>query len=275
MNCTRPRIVYDGNFRSEYPCGKCPACRRARTREWANRIVHELGYWDKSCFLTLTYDNEHLPEMLDKRQLQLFIKRMRKAVEPVKIKYFACGEYGELYHRPHYHLIVFGIAKDDPFFIFKNQVAGKNYFTCDQWPYGFIDVGSVTYKSAAYVAGYIQKKLGKEAYGKKTPPFQIQSQGIGRRYVDDNLRQLVSNVGFTMNGTKCSLPRYYRKVLGDKIEQEVLNDLAVQRVDELDEFLEKSGYHPIDDRMEYKAGIKRLKELELAQLRERNKPRSF
>lgn len=275
MKCTRPRIVHDGEFTSEYPCGKCAACRRSRTREWANRVIHELKYWEKSCFLTLTYDNEHVPKSLSKRDLQLFIKRLRKQLEPLEIKYFGCGEYGEKYGRPHYHLIVFGLGGKDDIFKFVKTVAGKDYYRLNEWPYGFIDIGNVNYKSAAYVAGYIQKKLGVSHYAGVQPPFQIQSQGLGKKYVQEHEYQLVKNVGFTMNGAECSLPRYYRKVLGEKLSQEKLNDLSEKRADELDEFLEKSGYNKIDDRMEYKTKVNRLKEKEIEQLSERKKDRSF
>lgn len=275
MKCTRPRVVHDGNFSSEYPCGKCPACRRARTREWASRVVHEMGNHVNSCFLTLTYNDQYLPPELDKRALQLFLKRLRRDLEPRKIKYFGCGEYGERFKRPHYHLIIFGLSRSDPIFKFSGRVAGKDRYVLDAWPFGFIDIGDVNYRGAAYVAGYIQKKLSADKYGGRRPPFQVQSQGLGRSYVETNSTQLVENLGFTMNGAKCSLPRYYRKVLGSRITQDKLNARTEQRVDELDQFLEETGRRTVDDRMEYKAGIHALNELEIAQQDERKKGRAF
>lgn len=266
MKCFRPRKVYDGDFSSEYPCGKCAACLRSRTREWANRITHELSYHESSCFLTLTYDNENLPDELKKRDLQLFLKRLRKEIEPKRIKYFGCGEYGETYGRPHYHLIVFGIGVKDDLFKLQKTLFGKNYYRMDAWTFGFIDVGVVNYKSAAYVAGYIQKKLKVEACTGKALPFQVQSQGLGKKYVEDNAVRLVDNLGFTVNGAKCGLPRYYRKVLGDRIDQEDLNDVALEKSIVLDEFLEDSGYDPIDDRSEYKGNVRALKKRELEQM---------
>lgn len=275
MKCSRPRIVYDGQFKSEYPCGKCAACRRSRTREWANRVMHELYYWEKSCFVTLTYSDENVPFSLSKRELQLFIKRLRKSIEPNIIKYFGCGEYGEKHGRPHYHLIIFGLDVKSDCFKYMRRVNNKNYYSVDAWEYGYIDIGNVNYKSAAYVAGYIQKKLGVASYPGREPPFQIQSQGLGARYALENAEKLSKDLHFTMNGAKCSLPRYYRKKLGDKISQTDLNDLIESRVTELDEFLEKSGYDPVDDRMEYKANIRRLTEAEIKALDDRKKGRSF
>lgn len=263
MKCSHPRVVYDGNFKSEYPCGKCPACRRSRTREWANRIIHEMAYHKKSCFLTLTYDDEHLPESLSRRDIQLFLKRLRKSIEPDKIKYFGCGEYGSQFGRPHYHMIIFGLDVKSSVFKLLKTVKDKKYYRMNEWTFGFIDIGTVTYKSAAYVAGYIQKKLDKDDYGDKSPPFQFQSQGIGKFYALDNFKRLSKELSFTMNGAKCSLPRYYRKVLGDKINQADLNDLAEERVNELDEFLEQTGRHTQEERSDYKyaAGIQGEKEI--------------
>lgn len=83
------------------PCGCCLGCRVAHAREWSLRLLHELGYWDSAVFLTLTYSDENCPLSLSKRELQLFWKRLRKAIAPRKIKYFSCGEYGDLYGRPH------------------------------------------------------------------------------------------------------------------------------------------------------------------------------
>ena len=46
----------------EIPCGKCEGCRIARSRDWANRCMMELEYHDSAYFLTLTYDEEHVPQ---------------------------------------------------------------------------------------------------------------------------------------------------------------------------------------------------------------------
>lgn len=109
MQCTKP--VFLAREGLNVPCGKCMACRIARSREWTTRLIHELSYWDKASFVTLTYDNEHLPSdnSLSVRHWQLFMKRLRKQVEPLKIKYFASGEYGDKFGRPHYHAIIFGL----------------------------------------------------------------------------------------------------------------------------------------------------------------------
>lgn len=115
----------DGKHESiEIPCGRCIGCRLDYSRQWANRCMLELMDHERACFVTLTYNPEHVlrtfcadpstgaayPNLsLYKRDLQLFIKRLRKAFPEVCIRYFGCGEYGPSTFRPHYHLILFGV----------------------------------------------------------------------------------------------------------------------------------------------------------------------
>ena len=118
MQCINPVRITKGLDVTRFPdgllvgCGKCVMCRIAKRREWTLRLIHESVYWEDSVFLTLTYSDDYLPKngSLDKRQLQLFIKRLRKSLNGRSIKYFACGEYGDNTERPHYHLIIFGIS---------------------------------------------------------------------------------------------------------------------------------------------------------------------
>lgn len=109
---------------------------------------------DKACFITLTYSEKNLPEngSLSSRDLQLFFKRLRKKLHPHKIRYFACGEYGERFKRPHYHAIIFGL---------ENSCLTWQLIS-DVWNKGIIDVGSVTKDSISYVAGYVSKKINNE-----------------------------------------------------------------------------------------------------------------
>lgn len=117
------------------PCGKCVGCRLDRAKDWAGRCVHESRLWDSNLFITLTYNDKHLPKnySLEPRDLQLFWKRLRKwvfspnglgrvpeyeVVDGKKIvvngvRYYAAGEYGEHTGRPHYHAIVFNLELPD------------------------------------------------------------------------------------------------------------------------------------------------------------------
>lgn len=200
------------------PCGKCLNCRVQKRKEWSMRILHETESWLNYMFVTLTYSPEHLPynktsiyPTLRKSDLQKFFKRLRKDINPFKIKYFACGEYGEETMRPHYHLILFGLG------------LGDKQTIMDNWPYADWQVqairdksfGLVELKSIEYVAGYINKKLSgelaDEEYGhqNKEPGFKISSQGIGKQFALDNKDQLQQDLSINVFGTKHALPRYY------------------------------------------------------------------
>lgn len=124
------------------PCGQCIGCRLERSRQWANRCLLELQYHDSAYFLTLTYNDDHVPVSyygqadtgecqpsltLRKRDFQLFMKRLRKAFPDDKIRFFACGEYGSQTFRPHYHVIVFGLHLDD-LQLFSRSEQGFNYY---------------------------------------------------------------------------------------------------------------------------------------------------
>lgn len=94
----------------QVPCGKCLECRIQHARDWADRCVIEAKQYKYNYFVTLTYDDAHLPERnsLNPKDLQLFLKRLRKRFKGVKIRFLASGEYGSSF-RPHYHLILFNL----------------------------------------------------------------------------------------------------------------------------------------------------------------------
>lgn len=225
----------------EVPCGQCLQCRISKRREWSVRILQERGYYEKSLFLTLTYSDENLPynegallPTLRKRDLQLFIKRLRKILgSERRIRYFACGEYGEETQRPHYHLIIFNLGFDDRELI-------KN---C--WPYADWSVPAINQKSFGlaesdsirYVAQYIDKKYnGKLAYNEyeklnREPVFKISSLGIGRQYADDHKKQFVENKCMIVRGIKMSIPRYYAKRLD--LDPKLFEEYAIIKESEL------------------------------------------
>ena len=93
-------------------CKQCTGCRQEYSRQWAMRNMHEASLWLNNIFITLTYDNDHLPQhnTLIKKDFQDFMKRLRKhkkANTSNPIRYYQCGEYGEKFGRPHYHAILF------------------------------------------------------------------------------------------------------------------------------------------------------------------------
>lgn len=194
-----------------------------------------MDYFPKNSFVTLTYCDETLPKdgSIHKEELVKFFKRLRKDLGSRKIKYFACGEYGEKTGRPHYHSIIFGLGSEE-----KELLRSA-------WSKGFIYSGSVTYNSARYVAGYVMKKysgdLAKEVYGDKEIPFRLSSLGLGKQWCDDHEKYLIENLGLTIKGIPCGMPRYYRNRLGEKLDDEKLEKKRIELSNESREKMDKRG----------------------------------
>ena len=124
------RLCISGTDAIEIPCGQCIGCRLDYSNQWASRCLLEMQQHDKNCFITLTYDDDHVPMSyyctlddhkerasmtLKMEDLTLFWKRLRKELEKNgnNFRYYCAGEYGDLYARPHYHAILFGFMPDD------------------------------------------------------------------------------------------------------------------------------------------------------------------
>lgn len=237
------------------------ACRIARAATWAVRLSHESYDWDKSVFVTLTYNNENYPAdgMLNKNELQKFIKRLRRRISG-EIKYYATGEYGnELPKgsdgsgapgrpsgapasngRPHYHLIIYGLGiKDHKCYKYKNVwacIGGPIYEAwknSDGATMGFVWLGTVTYDSCRYTAEYIQKKLYYKM-GNKCQPFSIMSKGLGKGYVDRNLKKFEETLTIIYQGKKVAIPPYYITYLSRKtgVPKEVYTKRLLAKAEE-------------------------------------------
>lgn len=146
------------------PCGKCIACRIEKANQYASRCILEAERYKQKCFVTLSYRPKDLPEngTLVVKDIQDFMKRLRKKIYPQKIRYFACGEYGDKTLRAHYHLLIYNYYPRDAKFFKYNKSKQPLYISkelADTWGKGFIIFGDVTYESAGYVARYTQKKI--------------------------------------------------------------------------------------------------------------------
>ena len=150
-------------------CGQCVGCRIQRSQEWMIRCVHEAQMHHDNSFLTLTFNNEHMPpdRSISTRDLQLFMKKYRKKCGS-NIRFFACGEYGQPelitdgnLGRPHYHLLIFGHDFGDkyPWEKRRGNLLYRSPLLEQLWPHGFSTIGSLTTQSAGYVARYILKKV--------------------------------------------------------------------------------------------------------------------
>ena len=80
------------------PCGQCVGCRLERSRQWAMRIMDEAQMHKENSFVTLTYDDAHLPvdRSLDKTAFPRFMKRLRKSLKGKRVRFFTQGSMGSV-----------------------------------------------------------------------------------------------------------------------------------------------------------------------------------
>lgn len=265
--------IYDKDFQKckgvvyrdyvEIPCGKCISCRLKRSREWADRCMLELPYHKSSYFVTLTYDDEHVPYgelhdengflvenlTLDKKDLQKFLKRLRIQYERSghtnALKYYACGEYGgRSTHRPHFHIIVFGLELDDLQVVCQSRL-GFNYYSSEWlnkvWSLGHVTIADVSWETCAYTARYIMKKhLGQDAdyYDELCiePEFTTMSlkPGIGSQYFDehkDKIYKLDSiSIPTSKGGRNIKPPKYFDKLMeADENNVDLMKEIKENR----------------------------------------------
>lgn len=251
----------------EVPCGQCMACRLNYGKDWSIRIMHEAKKYDISIFLTLTYDDDNIPEngSLQKRDVQLFLKRLRRALEPREIRYYLSGEYGDKFGRPHYHVILFNVSPFEKIFHLEEKENGEYMGYCDVWPYGLVHCGQVTDDSSCYVAKYTTKKVkGKgsrefyEAHG-LVPEFALMSRrpGIGADFCDKFSSELIQHQSVISKGREYKLPRYYQNRLGIKKTFREIFKLKSQRREELKELARRHGFTGDLEFFEYYLGMNR------------------
>lgn len=183
MICSRP-------FRqgiAEYGCGQCLPCRINKRRVWTTRLLLESLCNVSTFFITLTYRDSELPAggSVSLRDAQLWLKRVRRGMEPEKLRYYLVGEYGDVSMRPHYHAIVYGSFSGDHVPL-EAQRKGKvcSCLFCRSWEKGFVDVQEPGREALAYVASYTVKKMTQKDDGRlggREPEFGIMSlkPGIG------------------------------------------------------------------------------------------------
>lgn len=219
----------------QVPCGQCIGCRLEHARQWAIRCMHEAKMHEDNCFLTLTYEDRHLPTIgghptLRKTDLQKFMKRLRKKFG-AGIKFYGAGEYGEQGGRPHYHICVFGFDFSD-----KIHVAtcnGHKLYESETlkklWPFGHSTIGSVTFDSAGYVARYCVKKWkGKDwqkHYERVVPEtgeiisiepekaLMSRKPPIGYAFLEKYGKEIFENDSVINQGMEQKLPRSYDRKL--------------------------------------------------------------
>lgn len=185
-----------------------------------------------NCFITLTYDEVNIPSggTLVKSDLQKFFKRLRKLYSSIPIRYFSCGEYGDINNRPHYHAIIFGINFPDQV-LFSTSAKSPVYTSSilsTLWRHGFSTVGAANFETAAYCARYVCKKVtGKpadrhyesvdEVTGEvvsRLPEFALMSlkPGIGYSWFNNFTSDVFPSDQVVVRGNESCVPRYYDKL---------------------------------------------------------------
>ena len=257
MKCPMPITIRikDKHYET-VPCGKCEFCLERKRDEWSFRLKKELKESISSYFITLTYDEQECPyiwnneikpykdytgeeykgnrypiQTLNKRDVQLFIKRLRKHKEGIlsvvdkkfkfyPIRYYAVGEYTDQY-RPHYHGIFFNVPRET------SRIIDRI------WDKGFVKVGTVTDASIHYVTGYIMDK--NKFWKGQERPFSLMSRkpGIGNDYLKKNGEFHKKNKQFYVinNGYKHNIPRYYKDRIFNRFEKDINNIESAERQD--------------------------------------------
>lgn len=233
----------------EVPCGACIGCRIDRSQQWAVRCMNEAQFHEFKCFVTLTYNNEHMPHggSLLKSDFQKFMKRLRKKYTGMTIRYYMCGEYGDNLGRPHYHALLYGIDFPD-----KKRHSGtdeKTLYvseTLDKiWGLGFCTIGALTHQSAAYVARYVMKKItgerANEHYRYVIPSTgeiiwrlseyndMSRRPGIGSTFFKQFKSDLYPSDFTIVKGKKTPVPKYYDRQL-EKENPNLLAQIKSKRI---------------------------------------------
>lgn len=192
-------------------CNKCSHCLENRRNEWLLRLSFELRTTYLGVHCTFQFADEYLGDnVLDKRDLQLLFKRLRKA--GLEFSYYGIGEYGTQDRRKHYHVAFF--VKNPISFVNFQELILKN------WPYGYVYFTHLKRRRLAYILHYHVRP--KEVDGK--PTFAVFSKGLGGFMLNDtDIRDycIRNNTICIVNekGEKQPLPRYYRKKFGYELSE--------------------------------------------------------
>lgn len=240
MKCKRPRKVNkkDSGRQVLVPCGYCRPCLITKRMQWKHRLLQEEKQSVTAHFLTLTYNAENLPfdngvPTLVPQHLSNFWKRLRKWEKQSmiydKLKYYAIGEYGGKFGRPHYHAIVFNVLNPENY-----EKAWSIYDrkTGQYQPIGNIHMGTVTGESISYCTAYLKKKVQINRTDGSHKEFTRISNGIGIAYSNDTaIRKhhkgnLEASFVYTDSGAKCAMPAYYKNKIFTEEEKDKLEEIA-------------------------------------------------
>lgn len=222
--CIKPVIINTFKEPIAVSCGKCLYCKQQKASEWTTRLELEYLNHEKSSFITLTYSEDNpiwKTRDLYYKDIQLFMKRLRKFLGNQHIKFFCAGEYGTKgTNRAHWHLIIFNLEITTEIQEIIKQ----------KWGMGIVDCKTIEGIEgvAKYVSSYVLNKIEEtnEQYqlqwGRK-PPFHKGSQGLGlnqalKRFLEsasESWKEFKDLSHIVYNGKRLKICRY----LSQKITQ--------------------------------------------------------
>lgn len=227
-------------------CGKCPRCKSRVVSGWSFRLMQQYKIAETADWITLTYAPEHMNHIITdngfmtlcKRDVQLFLKNLRYAQfgsNESNIKYFAVGEYGGRFNRPHYHITLFNARRE----LIQNA-----------WKKGNVFYGDVNEASVGYTLKYMMKdgKIPMHQRDDRVKEFRLMSKGLGKNYLTPAMiawhkANLTERMYCNLSGgKKISMPRYYKDKIYNEIERkEIANAFELKAIDNFYKTLEREG----------------------------------
>lgn len=179
--CLSPKWIYKKGFYKEdnyrgyqgqayelgtfSKCGACEQCIAEKANNWVVRNYYEEKRHKEKCFITLTYKEN--PTIIVKKDLQDFMKRLRIKLDRTtgeKIRMFGNMEYGDLRHRPHAHVIIYGWNDGKAEYLDVNKkrnIIYQSKLIEDTWGLGRTSIQPFNEHEAPYITMY---NTAKETY---------------------------------------------------------------------------------------------------------------
>lgn len=228
------------------PCGKCYVCRKNKVDEWSFRLRQEQKHANASHFVTLTYAPEHVPrtannfKTLHYHDLRKYWMRLRKwmkhdGVALGDLRYYAVGEYGENFGRPHYHAIVLNATIDHIIEAWCVIDRGTTREQARGRPIGHVHIGTVTTDSIAYCVKYLDKgrKVPAHARDDRVKEFARMSRNLGASYMTPEMiawHRADPSRNYIQDGLhKIALPKYYRDRIFTPQQREIQRGLSIEQ----------------------------------------------
>lgn len=215
-----------------FPCGKCPQCKARRISAWSFRLMQQLKVCEYAEWVTLTYDNQHVPiskngfMTLRKKDIQDFFKRLRKLTN-LKISYYAVGEYGTDNMRPHYHITVFNATKSNIIEAWAFERCKADRCTASvKHPIGNVFFGDINPASIGYTLKYMSKQPKIPMHGRddRERERSLMSKGLGLNYLTNDMvkwhkADLLNRMYVPIEaGKRIAMPRIYKDRLYTKTD---------------------------------------------------------